>query len=164
VSEAVIVVPMLPAPALSANSRAHWRVRAAAARALRECACLATIAALADPATGASAFRGVREPVELSAVIAWSGRRQAADPTNAPHLLKAAIDGISDALWAGDDRQVHLGRIEQERGDGTVTVTLRRAPGNANTGSPARERGRRGQIGHARGVKRARGPNIARTR
>lgn len=123
---AVICVPMAPGPELSANYHGHWRRQRRAARELREVAYLAARAALDDPSTGAHAFRGRVQPVELSAVIAWDDpRRLRTDPTNLPHLLKAVIDGISDGLWFGQDRHVRLGRVEQERGAGEVRVVLR---------------------------------------
>lgn len=123
-SSTVIEIPMLPPRECSSNWRGHWVQRARAVRAFRETAAWATYAAI--PQLGPFRADG-GAPVVLDVEIGWDGRRRMVDPTNAPALLKAAIDGISDVLWCGRDEHVQLGEIRQVRGNGTTTVRLRRA-------------------------------------
>lgn len=122
IMKATIQIPMLPPRECSPNWRGHWSQRAKAVRAFRETAGWATYQALDD--AGVFRLYGC-QPVTLDAEIAWCCGRKSVDPTNAPALLKAAIDGIADVLWFGRDRHVQLGDVRQTRGDGTVTVTLR---------------------------------------
>jgi hypothetical protein len=58
--------------------------------------------------------------------VRWCCRRRALDDDNAWASMKAARDGIADVLFGGEDRFIVQGRLVQTRGDGTVTVTLRR--------------------------------------
>lgn len=124
-TEAVIEIPMVPPVEVSPNWRGHWRKKAKATGLFRATARLAAVSALSTPDPALTAFCGNDAPVTLDAEIAWSGRRRFVDPTNAPALLKAAIDGIADAMWFGQDRHVTIGAVKQTRGSGTVRVTLR---------------------------------------
>lgn len=149
-TRATIVVRMLPPQEVNPNWRGSWRKRAAAVAEFRDCARLCTVDALNSRGHPASAFCGYDYAesggVILDAEIAWCCGRNMVDPTNAPALLKAAIDGIADALWFGDDRHVHLGQVTQRRGEGTVTVTLQSvyASQDANNGVRRGEADRQG--------------------
>lgn len=84
-----------PDPILGANSRAHWRVKAKATKAARGLA--HTMARLARIRTieGAPFYN-----VECSFCPPDKRRR---DAQNFPHLAKAYIDGIADALGVDDN-------------------------------------------------------------
>lgn len=126
-SGAVIVIPMLPAPELSPNARVHWRVRARAAQAAREAAGWATRAAL-DAGSPVCQWCGYDHGgVVMDLHIAWCCGRKRTDDDNAWASAKAFRDGIADVLWGGEDRHVRTGTVTQTRGEGTTTITLRRA-------------------------------------
>lgn len=121
-TEAVIVIPTMPPREVSPNWHGSWRKRAAAAAAFRAEAGWATRFDL--PA----AFLGRVAPVAIDVEIAWCCGRRRLDDDNALASCKAALDGIADVLWDGQDRHVTVGTVTQTRGQGTVTVTLRGAP------------------------------------
>lgn len=123
---ATIVVYMQPPPEVSPNYRGHTRSKArrrAVAEFRQEAGMAAMVACSLDPFLLADWGGGT--PVVLDAEIAWCCGRKSVDPTNAPALLKAAIDGIADVLWDGHDDHVLMGTVTQRRGEGVVTVTLR---------------------------------------
>jgi hypothetical protein len=67
------------------------------------------------------------ESVWLHCVIAWPKGRQRCDFQAAVHALKAPVDGLVDAGWMGDDKQlVGMGVIQTRSGDdiGSITITL----------------------------------------
>ncbi len=77
-----------------------------------------------DPAFPAPA------PVQIDAVIAWPRRRHQVDFDNAVHMLKPAVDGITDAGWVENDRQVAGMTVRQTRdseGNGWVELIVRAA-------------------------------------
>jgi hypothetical protein len=119
-TEAVVIVRMLPPSEVSPNYHGSWRKKAAAVAEFREQAALAT-----RLTTDADSFSGKRDPVTNAFEIAWCCGRKRLDDDNAKAALKAAIDGISDVLWGGQDRHVRIGKVKQIRGQGTVTMTLR---------------------------------------
>ena len=121
----VIVILMAPPIEVSPNWHGPWRQRARAVAEFREQAGWATCAAVNANEGGLAHFLGNTNVTRLDADIAWQRGRNRADPTNAPILLKAAIDGISDVLWGGRDDHVHLGEVTQTRGGGVTIITLR---------------------------------------
>ena len=123
---ATILIRMMPPPECSPNWRGHTRSkgkRRAVAELRAEAGKAALVACSLDPFLVADWGGGT--PVVLDAEIAWCCGRKSVDPTNAPALLKAAIDGIADVLWDGQDDHVLMGMVTQVRGGGTVTITLR---------------------------------------
>jgi crossover junction endodeoxyribonuclease RusA len=84
-----------PTSALSQNSRFHWRVRASQTKAARLGAHLACLAA------------GLRNPswdgARLTFAFSPPDRRRR-DASNVIGALKAAVDGISDAIGVDDSR------------------------------------------------------------
>ena len=93
-NEIVLVLP-LPKPALSPNSRKHWRTRARATRRYR----IAAYATVVE-AGGQNLWwsRAVAQ-----ATFYWPDRRRR-DVANAEASLKAAWDGFVDAGLIPDDR------------------------------------------------------------
>jgi hypothetical protein len=118
---ATIVIRMQPPAEVSPNFHGSFRQRAKAVREFRDEAAKAT----RYEGSRTEAFRENYRPVTLDAEIAWCCGRKAVDPTNAPSLLKAAIDGIADVLFDGRDAHILMGTVTQTRGSGTVTVVLR---------------------------------------
>jgi Holliday junction resolvase RusA-like endonuclease len=100
------ILPCVPDADLSPNARVHWRVRARKVRALREFVCWSSKAdAPSVPLTG---------KVVLHVAIGWPKGRKRHDPTNVPTLLKAVVDGLTDAGWWEDDRLVEFGTLSQQ--------------------------------------------------
>jgi len=125
-TEAVIVVRMLPPRECSPNFHGHWRRKAEAAEDFREEGHWATICGGDNPVNALHLRRLEHaHAVTIDAEIAWCCGRKRMDDDNAKASLKAAIDGIADVLWNGQDRHVTIGTVRQCRGDGTVTITLR---------------------------------------
>lgn len=120
-TEAVIVIRMMPPRECSPNGGWTWRERASAKAAFRAEAAKAAL----YEATGTEAFVFRLDPVTIDAEIAWCCGRKRLDDDNAKAVLKAAIDGISDVLWGGQDRHVTIGAVKQVRGEGLVRMTLR---------------------------------------
>jgi Holliday junction resolvase RusA-like endonuclease len=100
------IVPCVPDADLSPNARVHWRVRARKVQALREYVRWTTKDdAPSTPLVG---------PVVVSISIGWPKGRKRHDPTNVPTLLKAVVDGLTDAGWWEDDKLVEFGRLSQQ--------------------------------------------------
>ena len=123
-TRAVIVILMAPPIEVSPNWHGPWRRRARAVAEFREQAGWATRAAVNANEGGLAHFLGNTNVTRLDADIAWQRGRNQSDPTNAPILLKAAIDGIADVLWNSRDDHVYLGAVKQTRGDGVTMITL----------------------------------------
>jgi hypothetical protein len=121
---AVVVVPMLPGRACSPNGGWGWRARAAARAELRECARLAAMGSLNANNGPLRHFVGHEGTITLDAEIRWCCGRKRMDDDNCKAALKGAIDGLSDALWGGEDKHVRMGEVRQSRGDGSVTFLL----------------------------------------
>lgn len=82
---------------LSANQRLHWAQKAERTRNIR--------------ALAAASARGM-EPVETVHVAAFIGylRGGKADPSNAAPVVKACLDGLTDAgVWPDDDHTHVIG-------------------------------------------------------
>ena len=106
-----VIVPTVPDADLSANSRAHYMVKAKKVSALRETAGWAALSgAPSEPIEG---------PVSVRAEICWPKFRKRQDRTNVEHCLKAIIDGMTDAGWWRDDRLVTIERpiVQQTWGE-----------------------------------------------
>jgi hypothetical protein len=120
---------MLPPRECSPNGRYHWAERNRATHMFRYAAMFAVYGSLLAGereafAREAAAWRSVVMDVE----IGWSCGRKRMDDDNAWASLKAARDGIADALFGGDDRCIVQGTLAQTRGAGVVSVTLREGP------------------------------------
>lgn len=136
----VIEIPAVPTRASSPNGRAPWRAKAAAVKALRTAAKLAAIDALNTPGTGAPEWRGTTDGVVIDVHYVWPANRKRMDDDNAKACAKPLIDGLSDALWDGQDAHVTLGTVRQSWATAGWTGTLatltdemdeERAPGGA---------------------------------
>lgn len=122
-TEAVIIIRMLPPRECSPNVRVSWRRRA---KAVAEFRAEALKAAQYEATEAVSAFCGYTLPVRLNAEISWCCGRKRLDDDNAKASLKPLVDGISDWLWFGHDDHVTIGTVVQRTGgDGMVTVTLK---------------------------------------
>jgi hypothetical protein len=100
-----VIVPMCPAPELSPNYAGHWRAEATAKKAMR---CAAKYAAWES--RPAEPLRG---HVVLEARIGWTRRRKTMDRSNAAAALKALCDGLQDAGFFVNDRDVDIVVVEQ---------------------------------------------------
>jgi Holliday junction resolvase RusA-like endonuclease len=94
------VIETVPHEDLSANARVHHMARARRVKELREFVYWQTRQdAPSAPIAG---------PVVVSVTIGWPKGRKRQDPTNVGHCLKAVIDGMSDAGWWNNDKQVTI--------------------------------------------------------
>lgn len=121
-----ITMPIILTRELSPNGRAGWRAKASVTKRVREEARRATVSWLNTPGSGLSAFCGATmTPTTLDVVVEWPKGRKPLDDDNCKASLKAVIDGISDALWDGNDSHVRVGTVNQVRGDGGLAFTFR---------------------------------------
>jgi hypothetical protein len=132
-----VLVPGAPDPALAPNRR-HRRggfyagVEAAReARSLTGSVARVAFAYVPEP-------RPFAGPVRVAAVIAWPKGRRALDWDSAIGCLKPYVDGLVDAGWLADDRQVRGIEVEQRRADPgdrsgwvELTVTAEQDAGDA---------------------------------
>lgn len=122
---ATCIVPMVPASVLlpnQASKQAHWSARAAARAELR----MATYFT-AQSTNTIDRVPLATGPVRLSLVIAWPRRRRIVDFDAAVSCCKSLVDGLQDARWVADDKQVVAMEIRQERdpaGLGWVRVEM----------------------------------------
>lgn len=115
-----IVLEIAPALWHTSNDRLHWAVKAKKTKHIRALAQL-------------EARRAKLTPVRTVHVCAWIGypTRSKADPSNAAPVVKAALDGLTDAgIWTDDDSD-HVIAVEyrrdattKRRGLHTVRLTL----------------------------------------
>lgn len=99
-------VGCVPDADLSSNSRAHHMVRYRKVKALREFTKYQTREDVPpEPFTG---------PVKVTVSIGWPKGRKRQDPTNVEFCLKSVIDGMTDAGWWVNDKQVTIERIVQQ--------------------------------------------------
>ena len=115
----VVTIP-IPNRVLSPNARAHWRVVAAAKKALRMETCCAARNAL-DACYG---------PMWKSASVAvtwYTKTRRRPDEDNARSSLKAAFDGLEDAYILANDRGLsHEPMVfEVDKANPRVVLTVR---------------------------------------
>ena len=118
-----VVVPMHPPPEAAANWRGHHLAKYRAQRDYRTAARYIARSSVFD------LWGDDRAPLvalSLRVTIRWGTGRKRQDPTNAVILVKAAIDGIADALGV-DDRLWRITDLVQERdptGAGETVVEL----------------------------------------
>ena len=115
-----ITVPSKHVTTLSANSRKHWRTKAAATAELRM---LARTAAARTPRR--------MDRARLDVTLGWPDRRRR-DAGNAYPAIKALVDGIVDSGWLDDDSDAYLDgpflRSTYAGVRGSVVVTLMFTP------------------------------------
>jgi hypothetical protein len=121
-----MTMPIILTREMTPNGRQGWRAHARTVKRLREDARRATVSHMNDERLELYAFCWHRdEPVTLDFEIQWPKGRKHLDDDNAKASLKPVIDGVSDALWGGEDRHVTLGTVTQTRGAGGLRITLR---------------------------------------
>jgi Holliday junction resolvase RusA-like endonuclease len=103
-----VVLGCVPDAEIGPNGRLHPMARARKVRQLREfVGWSARESAPAEPMTG---------PVVLRIAVGWPKGRRRHDDDNLVGLMKAVVDGMTDAGWWRNDRQVTIARpIEQQR-------------------------------------------------
>jgi len=109
-----------PDASLNPNSRTHWRARAKAVQRERNDACYLAIAA------GAKHFDAGQGGIRLSMKLCPPDARRR-DSDNAFSALKAARDGIADALGVDDRRFQHSFEWGEPVKGGAVVVTVEQA-------------------------------------
>ena len=106
----LLVTLAWPARPLSPNARAHWAVKARAARAARRDAECATRVAL-EHEPHATSPTSLTSPMPLTLHFTlWPPSRRRFDQDNVLAALKSALDGIADALGM-DDSEFKIGRV-----------------------------------------------------
>ena len=110
-----------PDKVLSPNARAHWAATARAKKKAREAASWATISAAGSKANLAPYAAHERLAVAIAFYPPDNRRR---DMDNALASLKAALDGISDALGLDDSRFDIVPRMMASDGAARVEVLL----------------------------------------
>jgi len=108
----VVTIPATPTRTLSPNGRAHWRRKHADAKDLKSAARWATVNALFANQGGRGNWTGTS--ITLNWLVAWEKGRRRMDSDNLIAALKAAQDGIADALGI-DDKAFTVGTVTQER-------------------------------------------------
>ena len=101
------VIDCVPDPDLSPNARVHHQVRARKARQMRQ---YVGWAARQD-----SPREPIAGPVVLTVTIGWPKRRPGMDIDNATSCLKSSIDGLVDAGFIRDDKQIVELRVRQRK-------------------------------------------------
>lgn len=101
-----IIVPMAPDPALSPNTQVHWGTKARRAKEAR-------VAAWAAGVESRNGWHTIDGSVTVKAIICWPKGRKRMDQDNAIACLKPYLDGLTDALVWGDDKQVVSVDVEQ---------------------------------------------------
>ena len=102
-----VVIGCVPDSDLSPNARVHHMVRARKARQMRQ---YVGWAAKAD-----APAKPIRGPVVLTVTIGWPKRRPGMDIDNATACLKSSIDGLVDAGFIEDDKQITELRVRQRK-------------------------------------------------
>jgi hypothetical protein len=100
-----VVVPMCPAMELSPNYSGDWRPRRREGRELRKAAYYCGLQCRPD--------KPLEGHVVLHARIGWGKRRQTMDRSNAAAALKWLVDGLQDAGWFANDKEVDILVVEQ---------------------------------------------------
>lgn len=107
---------------LSPNSRAHWRVRQAPKKALRQEAHWATLAADGYDEV-VEAYRGNDKPIPILFTFCPPDRRPR-DMDNIIASLKAGCDGLADAIQCDDRRFVPTFKWGEVVKPGKVVIEL----------------------------------------
>lgn len=97
----------VPDPELSPNARVHRMVRSRKARQMRQ-----YVGWCARQDAPREAIGG---PVVLTVTIGWPKRRPGMDIDNATACLKSSIDGLVDAGFIRDDKQIAELRVRQRK-------------------------------------------------
>lgn len=100
-------VGCVPDADLSPNARTHHMVRARKIRQLRQF--VGWSARVDAPA------RPIEGPVAMTVTIGWPKRRPGMDLDNATSCLKGPIDGIVDAGFLVDDKQIVALTVRQQK-------------------------------------------------
>ncbi len=122
----VVIISMVPASCLLPNKQRtlSHHVWGPAALELRQAAYWCGKEAMADENRDP-----VEGPVRLCCTIAWPQGRRRCDFQAAVHALKPVVDGLEDANWFVDDKQVVAMEVAQVRStdeSGWVRVELER--------------------------------------
>lgn len=117
----MIVTLPYPEKVLSPNARAHWAVIARAKKKAREAASWATISAAGSTANLAPYAAQERLAVGIKFYPPDNRRR---DVDNALASLKAALDGIADAMGMDDSRFIIVPQMQASDGSARVEVVL----------------------------------------
>lgn len=117
-------IPVTPGPCTSPNARCPWPQRARDVRALREAARLAAVDAISRRAWARPLPR--QGPVALRWTVFLGRRERKKDFTNMTGSLKAAEDGIFDALGTDDRRvvEVSVNQLRSDDGRGWMQVAV----------------------------------------
>jgi hypothetical protein len=100
-----VIVPLCPAPELSPNYAGHWGPEAKAKEIMRKLAKYS--------AWESRPVEPLRGHVVLEARIGWTKGRKRMDRSNAAAALKALCDGLQDAGYFLNDREVDIVVVEQ---------------------------------------------------
>jgi hypothetical protein len=125
---ATLTMPIILTREMTPNGRQGWRQHAQTVKRLREDARRATVSHMHDGARIPIALIWANqrnEPVTMDVEVEWPKGRKTMDEDNIVAALKPVRDGISDALWAGEDKHVRVGSVTQTRGAGGLRITLR---------------------------------------
>lgn len=134
----VAVISMVPASCLLPNKQRtlSHHVWGPAALELRQAAYWCGKEAMADEVSAGIFLYPNRDPVEgpvrLRCTIAWPQGRRRCDFQAAVHALKPVVDGLDDANWFVDDKQVVAMEVAQVRStdeSGWVRVELEEVAG-----------------------------------
>lgn len=117
----MIVTLPWPHKDLSPNSRCHWAVKARHKAAARKWAHMATIADIAAPVRAALAADSGPIPLRVTFFPPDLRRR---DWDNCIAQMKAAFDGVADALGVDDRRFVPTVAFREAAKPGRVEITL----------------------------------------
>ena len=109
-----VVLPW-PSLALSSNARVHWSTKARAVSNAR-----------LDAFFAAKASKVQRDPGAVLRFACYPPDRRTRDVQNMPAMLKAAIDGIADAMGCDDNgfRPRFPDRFGPPRPGGAIIVTI----------------------------------------
>ena len=104
-----------PSPVLSSNSRAHWATKSRVVKAYRSEAAWEAKSRLVTP-----------DPSARLSFSFFPPDRRKRDASNLPHMMKAAIDGIADAMGCDDNAFLCTfpAKLEEPAKGGAVLVTV----------------------------------------
>jgi hypothetical protein len=112
--QSVLIELPWPAPALSANARVHWRRKSSATKVHRQWAYLATLEVKPKHPNG-----------DIPVSITFYPPSNRLDRANMPHLVKAYLDGIADAMKVNDRRFLPRYNFAEPVSNPRVVVEIR---------------------------------------
>lgn len=123
-----IVIEATPSRNLSPNVKCHWMIKARDAKKLKELAYWSARNHIQSSSDAASLVRSLKHAKRIAYTVAVSwekGRRGTQDEDNTLASLKAALDGVAQAIGR-DDKCFTIRGVETERSQrlGTTTITL----------------------------------------